>query len=246
MTRTLWLVVALPVVLSCSDDAQGQHDAHVDSDLDAPVDALCGADLLYTGEYVDWDSSDDEFLGIFNADWSVNGDTHAHSSEKTPPNGRFILCVDPTSNPVVTITPDPTDTGSNGSDTYLPGIAQAKHTQIGAGVLTSTRSMRLSRVASEFASIGSGSDTYDPTKGQLFVHASGSATSVPLSIDLPHLDTQAYGDEWSSGSAGTYVYFPNITLSGATVTLSSAFAIDGTGEVAITPGVLTYVEVDAP
>ena len=249
MSRTLLLFAALPAAVGCSDPPSGLRDAHVDAvPIDAPPDAFCGANLFYTGEYVDWDSSDAQFLGIFNATWAVADDTTSRPVAHTAPNGRFLLCINSGTDPSITITPDPTNTGSNGSDTYLPGVALAKHLQIASGIITSTRSMRLSRAASLFQQIGDGTSAYDAAKGQLFVHASGSAVAVALSISAASLAPQAYGigEAWAAGSAGTYVYFPNIELTGPTVTLSAASAIDGTGDLPISAGHLTYVEVEAP
>lgn len=221
----------------------GTIDApHVDAPAEAIGDAFCGADFFYTGEYVDWDSSDTgEFLGIFNATWAVENDSASRNTAHTAPNGRFLLCTAP-QDTITDITPDPTNGGSDGSDVYLPGVALGKHQVLARIPLTSARSMRMSRVATMFAQIGS---AYDPAAGQVFVHQTN--TTGTLSLSAAHAATQAYGDtmSWSAGDSGTYVFFPNVATGTATLTSSDTAAI-GTGAFPVAAGKITYLEVAAP
>ena len=200
-----------------------------------------GAALLYTGEYVDWDSSDASFLGIDNATVTVEGDAGSAITEKTPPNGRLTFCLQTTTNPLISFTPDPTDTG----DPYLPGLAFANELVFKAGGQASSRSMRASRVVTMFQQIGS---AFDPTKGQLVVHTTNTAAT--LSISQAHDAVQAYdtNGNWSAGSAGEYVFFPNIATTGTVSLTASDTTLLGLGSIPVTgdgsgSGHLTYAEV---
>jgi hypothetical protein len=239
--RSVLASVLLAAIVACGGgDDTGKKDAM--TPVDAGPDAFCGNDFFYTGEYVDWDSSANAFLGIFNATLSVEGDTTTRNMTHTPPNGRFLLCVTNGTDPVMDLTPDPTDGGSDGSDVYLPGVALAKHQVLGTGSLTSMRSMRMSRVATMFEQIGS---AYDPAKGQLFVHQTN--TLGELSITGGHAPTQAYGssESWAEGDIGSYVFFPNVETTTVQLTSAESAAV-GTGSYAVAPGKITYVELTAP
>ena len=217
----------------CSDHPGGPDAPHGDTG----VDSRCGADLFYTGEYVDWDSNDTQFLGIFNAAWSVEGD--ATRISHTAPNGRFELCLAHANGTLVDATPDVT-AGSNKD--YLPGVVVVEQAVVASGVITSTRSFTSARRDTLFQQIG---EAYDSTKGQLFVHLTN--TTATLSISGAHAATQAYTNPtWAAGDTGTYVFFPNITLAGGTVTLTASTPVSGAGTIPLTAGKLTYVEVAAP
>lgn len=98
----LWLAAGC---LACGDSDGESADAAPDSidaappdtaPADATVDAggaLCPDQLLFTGEYVDWNSTPESFLGIPDAEISLAGS--ADISARTAPNGRVILCVPP-------------------------------------------------------------------------------------------------------------------------------------------------------
>ena len=79
---------------ACGDSGVKPKDASPDTPVDmAP--GMCGADVFFTGEIVDWDSTDAKFCGVFGAKWTVRGDVTRTST--TAPNGRFQLCLPPQS-----------------------------------------------------------------------------------------------------------------------------------------------------
>ena len=246
MNRLL-LSSAISFAVACGGgDSPVGGDAHVDAPIDtgSPADAFCGAKTLFTGEYVDWDSSAARFLGIFDAAFSVEGGSGAHASEHTPPNGRFILCLDAAANgTLVDIAPgSDSDMGSGGA--YLPGVAIAEKAVIAAIPFSSARSFTEARRATMFTQIGT---AYDPAKGQLFVHLTN--TTATLAISATHDMTQAFGasETWAAGTTGTYVFFPNVNLSGGpTVTLTGTPAVSGGGAFPVAAGKLTYLEVTGP
>ncbi len=243
----LWLSCAISFAVACGgDDSPAGGDAHVDAPIDtgSPVDAFCGAKTLLTGEYVDWDSSAAQFLGIFDAAFSVEAGSGAHASEHTPPNGRYILCIDAAaSGTLVDITPgSDSDMGSGGA--YLPGVAIAEKAVVAAIPFSSARSFTAARRATMFTQIG---EAYDPTKGQLFVHLTN--TTATLAISANHAATQAFGasETWAAGTTGTYVFFPNVDVSvDPTVTLTGTPTVSGGGTFPVAAGKLTYVEVAGP
>jgi len=51
----------------------------------------CPGEILFTGEYVDWDSTELDFLGIFDATYTELG--NKTNTASTAPNGRVELCV---------------------------------------------------------------------------------------------------------------------------------------------------------
>lgn len=79
---------ASPGVIDAAQTDSNLADAALDAD-----NSICPGELLFTGEYVDWDSGPDAFLGIPDAEISLvaSPDTTA----RTAPNGRVILCVPP-------------------------------------------------------------------------------------------------------------------------------------------------------
>ena len=248
MSRLLLLcAVTASFATACGgDDAPAGGDAHVDAPVETgpAVDAFCGTRSLFTGEYVDWDSSDASFHGIFDAAFSVEGGSGAHASETTPPNGRFILCIDAAANgTLVDITPgSDSDMGSGGA--YLPGVAIAENAVISVIPFSSARSFTEARRASMFTQIG---QPFDAAKGQLFVHLTN--TTATLAISAAHATPQAYGasETWAAGTTGTYVFFPNVDLSGGpTVTLTGTPVVSGGGTFPVTAGKLTYLEVTGP
>jgi hypothetical protein len=190
------LVIA---VTACSDGTSKKPDA-------APV--------LFTGEYVDWDSTDTMFCGIFGAAFSARGQTATDSSN---PNGRFMLNLVPPA--VVDITP-PT-AGSEcltGMPTYsMPGIIIADPAVIASGQLISARAFTTMRQST----LGV---TLDPAKGHVFVHVDGSATaSISGTSDTPQM----------VGSGNTF--FPNVPAGTTDVTTA--------GTVPVEAGKITYVTI---
>jgi hypothetical protein len=97
-------LLAFAALPACGDDAPGADAAVV---ADAGPDAFnpCGAgNFPFTGEYVDWDSTEQDFLGIVGASVEVVGNPDLSAS--TAPNGRSTLCLPSGSGAVITFTQD--------------------------------------------------------------------------------------------------------------------------------------------
>jgi hypothetical protein len=233
------LLVASLLAAGCSDPA-ATPDAAIDARaIDAAIDAApgtCpGTDQFFTGEMVDWASTDTAFHGVFNALWQVHGDPTR--SKTTNPNGRFELCINAAAGPVrVDITPASTDT-------YLPGIAIAHADAITAGVLWSTRSFRVAAGTTFLAGFGV---TFDPTKAQVFVHVDGTPRAV--SISSTHATALAYTkatSSWAPSDTGYYVYFPNVDPTAGTDTIVVTGGAIGVGAIPLVAGTFSYASVIA-
>lgn len=218
-----------------------------DSDDNPPVDAapdglpgVCGADALFTGEYVNWDSTEADFCGVLGAKWTVRGDTSRTNT--TAPNGRFQLCVANQAQTVVDITP-PTaasDCRAITGETYVRrGVAIATREVIAAEGVNSARAMTETREAEMFGQVGA---AYDATKAQLVVHVDGTPRAV--SIAAAHGTTQRFdGSAWAAGDTGSDVFFPNVAV-GATLITVAGGAVGAT-TVALEASAYTYVTVIA-
>jgi hypothetical protein len=199
--------------------------------------AIDGAELFFTGEVVDWDSTDTMFCGVFMAGMEVDGDATRHDS--TNPNGRFQLNLAPAATTRVDITP-PTAASEcvTGNPTYapIPGIVIADQAVIAASGFYSVRAMTSPRLTTFFTQVGT---PFDSSKAQVFVHVDGTAR--PVSIDAAHDATQAWdGTTWAAGDTGVNVFFPNVAVGAGTTTISMTGAT-GAGPAPIIAGTITYV-----
>lgn len=194
-----WILIAL---VGC------EHGQTPDTAMDAPRDGFipadvispCGNDVPIQGELIDWDSSDDNFLGVFDASITqVGGDTFS-----TPPNGRLMFCAS-SSLPLSFTLDSPGD--------YLDGTISID-ANVPEGLLRplSFRAFTATRAASFFTER---SLTFDPNAAQVIVVQTGDASSLTLSGT--HGTAQQGNDpnvdgniQWSVGSAGRYVLFPNV------------------------------------
>jgi hypothetical protein len=197
-----------------------------------PDVAIDAPQVQFTGEYVDWDSTDTAFCGIMGASFEVRGSTAA--PDHTAPNGRFVLEVPGTATSLVDITPPTSPSGCTTSamnQTYaMPGIAVADPAVIATGQLVSLRDFTTARQSTLGATLDSG-------KGHVFVHVDGTQAQVSLSTtsDMP----QAWnGTMWAAGAQGVNVFFPNVAPGMATVSMGSAI---GGGSVPVEAGKITYV-----
>ena len=191
-----------------------------------------GQPLTFTGEYVDWYSTNTAFFcGIFQATFAVHGD--ATRTNMTNPNGRFTLELAPAQTTRIDITP-PTGQSecSQPKSTYnVPGIMIADASVIASGQMISARSFTVDAATT----VG-----YDNTKAQVLVHVDGTARAV--SITGTHQPTQAFdGTMWAAGDTGVNVYFPNLDPGAGTTTISTTGTALGTGTVPIAAGTFTYV-----
>lgn len=226
MVRAHLLFVVLATACNCGGNDGTPIDAPP-ADVPPDIDnGTCGADLRFTGEYVDWDT-DAQFCGIFDARFQVQG---GGASDTTAPNGRFDLCI-PNGPEQVLLDITPPSAASQcttPSSTYtLPGIAVATRSVILAGGFWSGRNFTADRQAS----LGV---TLDPTKGHVFVHVEGTPRAVSLSST--HDAAQAMTDTtWAPGNTGHEVFFPNVpagttmvTVAGGTIGASTVPVVAGT------------------
>ena len=215
-------LVVLAVTASCGD-----HNTAVD----AP-----GADVLFTGELVDWDSTDTGFFcGIFGAHLQVHGDPTRTNT--TNPNGRFMVMIAAAATTQIDVTPPTAASQCTAPpSTYnVPGILVANKAVIDSGAIISARSFDVDR-APMFG--------YDAAKAQVLVHVDGMRRAP--SITGTHDATQAFdGTAWAMGTSGVNVYFPNVDPTGGTTTISVQGGAVGTGPVPIAAGTFTYVTVVA-
>ena len=88
------LALCALVLAACSDDAPAIPDAPPDQ---------CAPEMLVTGEYVDWDSTEANFKGVMGAKFTLQSD--ATKTASTAPNGRFIMPCIPAADAKLTVEP---------------------------------------------------------------------------------------------------------------------------------------------
>ncbi len=241
---------ALLVALSACSDPPAKPDASIDAPkiIDArAIDAgVCGTDVPFTGELVDWDSTEAQFCGVLGATWTVRGSSdpkETHTSNA--PNGRIVMCIPSQSSTTIDITVPAGNSPCAGTMTSgyaIRGIAMANATvqaMIPATDLFSARAFTTARQTTFYTQIGA---AFDPAKGGLFVHVAGTPKAV--SIDVAHDATQAFdGTTWAAGASGADVYFPNVPAGAATITATGAI---GGGPAPIEANAITYVTIVSP
>jgi hypothetical protein len=211
------------------------------TDAPATGDGMCGAEDFFTGELVDWDSTDANFCGVFQATFTLSTSV----TNTTNPNGRFQLCIPQATQTVVNITP-PTDASQCNPSVGLyqiPGIVVATHAVIATGQTYSTRMFGSNREMPFFSEFGV---TPDPAKAIVFVHVDGTPGSVL--VDAVHDQPLEWdGSAWGSGDTGVDVVFPNVVI-GAPATTSIGFTDDsgtGGGTFPLAANTFTYVTLVA-
>jgi hypothetical protein len=226
------LAIALPIA-ACSSPTKTPDAAVVG-------DGQCGADDFFTGELVDWDSTDSAFCGVFGATFTVDGD--ASRTNMTNPNGRFQLCLKNATQTVVDITPPAAASQCAPSvGLYqLPALAVARHDVIATGDTYSARMIGMTRAMMFFPPSGLAAG-----KGLVFVHVDGTPGSVRSSA--AHDTPLAFdGTSWAAGDTGVNVVFPNTDVSSGT---SMVGFTDGSGvgnaTVPVAAGTITYLTLVA-
>lgn len=209
-------VFAIGMLVACGDDTGV-------SAVDAAPDP-CAPLMRVTGEYVDWDSTETLFHGIFGAQFTLRSDTSVNAS--TAPNGRFILCV-PAMDGIIDITP------MSGTD-YVAGSLIVNKAVVQSGALLSLRSFTNTRGA-DFGFLA--------TQAHVYVHVDGGArtatTATPAGIQK-----NFNGRSWADGNTGTDIFLGNLDAQAMT-SLSVPDTSKGAGPIPLTVGAFTYVTVVA-
>jgi hypothetical protein len=231
MTFRVAALASLLVASACGDDGNtGPIDAPVTVDID---NGSCGDQLRFTGEYVDWDSSEAGFCGIFDALFEVQGGDG--SMDNTAPNGRFDMCIsgsDPVT--ILDITPaaDDSPCATPASPYPLGGIAVASAAMIRAGGFWSGRNFTAARESS----LGV---TLDPAKAHVFVHVDGPARTIALTA--AHGAVQTFtNNAWGPGDTGTELFFPNVDVGTTSVSATGGTTV-GAGDIPLVANKITNV-----
>jgi hypothetical protein len=231
------VVLGLGGLGACGGGSNGTpHDAAADTPA-----GPCGAELSFTGEMIDWDSTDANFCGVAGAVWTVRGD--ATRTDTTPPNGRLSMCLARQTQTLIDVTPPTAGSQCPGLfNTPMNTYPMAAVAIVPEGVLVpnasfSVRAMVQSRQATMETQIGA---PLDAAHGQLYVHVVGTPHAV--SISAAHGATQRFdGTTWAAGATGSDVFFPNVDLSGGVVGVTIAGNAVGNGNFTLEPNKLTYM-----
>lgn len=211
-----------------------------DAPPDVPPDMVvsgCGANLLFTGEIVDWDSIGD--CGVANATVTVRG--QPAQTDASNFNGRFEVCVPHQGQTIVDVTQsaDASRCARVAGAYPVRGVFVADPAVIALNALSfSARAMTQARQDAMFTQVG---QAYSAAKAQLVVRVAGTPHAVSLSS--AHAASQRYdGNSWAAGETGDYVFFPNVDPGTATITVAGAV---GPGSVTLEAGAYTYVTLIA-
>lgn len=215
MTRVAMLAA---VAIGCSSNGNPAVDASADAPPDAPQGNCDDGEVESQGDWTDWDSTDQDFLGIFDAMISSGGE-----SAQTAPNGRAIICLTAGSDHTLSFShPD-----------YLPMTAELDATNLGE--VYSVHGLKPARADDLFAS--ELSLTRDTAAAQILVELpAGAGASI---------DTTSAG-EFSVPSAD-YLFFANVPVGGGSTALTitppngqSCRAVDS---LALAAGVIAFTAV---
>jgi hypothetical protein len=231
-------VVAVAVGLgACGGGGETSRDASPDTPIDT---GMCGAGRFFTGEIVDWDSTEAKFCGVFNASLTVRG--QSAPADTSNPNGRFELCVPQQALAAVDVLH-----GTNQSQCTTPrdvypvrAVLVAEQAVIDAGGRFSARTMTQHRQDEMFGLIGT---AYSAAKAQLVVHIDGPQRQVTISTAV-HDTTQKFdGAAWAAGDTGADVFFPNVDPGTTQITVAGASV--GATTLTLEAGAYTYLAVRA-
>ncbi|HEY0479113.1 MAG TPA: hypothetical protein VGD37_16455 [Kofleriaceae bacterium] len=232
------LAASIAAIITSGTACGGGGGTPRDAGPDTPIDTgMCGAGTFFTGEIVDWDSTEAKFCGVFNSSLTVRGQTAP--ADMSNPNGRFELCVAHQALAAVDVLH-----GTNQSqcttprDVYpVPAVLVAEQAVIDAGGRFSARVMTQHRQDEMFGLIGTG---YSAAKAQLVVHVDGPQRQV--TIAAAHDTTQKFdGTTWAAGDTGADVFFPNVTPGMTQVTVAGRSV--GATTLTLQAGVYTYLTV---
>jgi hypothetical protein len=236
----LAIAAQLTALAGLSLSACGGGGATQDASIDMPPGS-CGANVVFTGDVVDWDATTNNFCGVFNARLTVRG--QSAQTDDTNPNGRFELCVPHQAQTPVDVThsADPSQClGVNGA--YVGrGVLLAEQDVIDASGGFSARALTQARQDAMFTQIG---QPYSGSKAQLVVHVNGTPRPVSISASAAHAAVQRFnGTAWAAGDTGSEVFFPNVDPGAVQITVAGGAT--GAGTVTLEAGAYTYLSVIA-
>jgi hypothetical protein len=221
---------------ACGSSGPAKPDAMPDGKPDAGDAGMCAGELLFTGAYVDWDSTDTNFHGISFATWKVEGSTDASQMTTTAPNGRVVMCIPASGRSNIKVTP-------MSGDTHLPAHFTADPAVFADGSIFDVRGITAARAGTFFTAEGIGS--YDAGKGNLLVEQLGTPVALTFSGGtVGAVLTSPDGLTWDTSSPPMnqkYTLFANVQISG---TPHLAGAKTGNGDVPMLAGELTITTVD--
>jgi hypothetical protein len=223
-------IISLLAVAGCTACGGGSGSADAAPDID---NGTCGAQLRFTGDYLDWDS-DTTFCGMPGTDFAIPG---GGTQRLVAPNGRIDFCIPDQATTLLDITPPSILPGckvvSDPQLKYsLPGIAVASKAVILAGGSWSGRTFI------------DGRETYDPAKAQVYVHIVGPAHAVSLDLSHVHGAPQAVATTtWAPGDTGHEVFIPDVDPAGGSATLTVAGGAIGAGPIPLAAGKMTTLTV---
>jgi hypothetical protein len=219
---------ALILLLGACGGGSAGEDAAPDIDNGA-----CGAQLRFTGEYVDWDH-DMNSCGIDRAQFTIQGTAMQFS---TPPNGRIDTCIPDQPTVLIDVAQPSAVSACNGDAVnryMLPALAVANKAVILAGGQWRGRAFVQGR------------EVVDPAKAHVFVHVEGTPRAVSLEAGRAHGTMRAVvSDTWAPGDTGHEVFIPDVDPAGGSAMLSVAGDAIGTGSIPLVAGKMTMVTVVA-
>lgn len=217
------LALVTLVSLGCGGCGGGDGDADarpIDADdADADPDGCSGAQP-FTGELIDFASTDADFLGVFDAVFTLRDETSCTAT--TAPNGRFVLQA-PDHESVFDV---------DAPDDYLDGIWPVS--VIPAPVTQSGRAL----TAADLSGLGV---TLDPTRAQVMLSQTQSPVALTISGDQGPTFTTEDGVAWTAGNDLRYVLYTNVEVGDGTQALVDPGPVVTFGELRVEAGKVSYV-----
>ena len=208
--------ILMSSLLGCSSNGGGAIDASADAPLDAARGNCDAGEVESQGDWTDWDSTDQQFMGIFDAEISEGA-----NASRTAPNGRAIICLAAGADHTLAFShPD-----------YLPMSAALDAGNLGR--VYSARGLTPARADDLFSTeLGL---TRDPAAGQIHVQLPAGATA--------NIDTTAAGEVASPDAS--YAFFANVPPGGVglTVTPPSGQSCTAVDTLDVTAGVIAFTAV---
>jgi hypothetical protein len=217
------LVLSIAACAGCGGDDDVSADARP---ADAsPVDSGgCVGAVEYTGEVIDFDSTESAFLGVFGAQMLVRG---TECFDETAPNGRFVI--------------DTNDTGFvvniDAPDTYVDGIAMIRPAQLaGPASLFSYRTFTAERATALYGTLG---QTFDTNAAHVMINQVLDHESFALAGTHGAVVGTEDGATWAPADDARYLLFTNVPVAGGTADLTAGSI--GTLAVPLEAGKLTFI-----